>query len=252
MGVAVSLFIDANRAAVLIAGVRQTWQTVEVVETSSTRPTAGSGIDSSGTARGSLLFAPRLDHRRREVTVSVETYDGSADFTLTIAATGVTSAAADHTSINALLNDLATKVAANGTLNPLVIAEAVDSAGAVSAGAAVALRLRGRLPADLGGTGADYSVTWSATGTGELEAVGDSAGGDVHVWAQLAGENAPAATWAILSRVEAADAGGLLAPIECPSTARIYAQAVTLDRVTGDNAALVPRARIAVAVARSV
>lgn len=246
-------FSEANAVAALIGARRQAWGTpTGPVAAPMALPSSGSGVYAADALRGSVLLACRQDYRRREVIVTVSVYDTLADYTLTIGGQGITSDAADHTTISTLLLDLEAEAVNDANIDALYDVRALDANGGEASTTtlpAVSLRIRGRLVGDQDGNGLDYSATWSVTGTGALVAVGDAAGGTVAVWAQASGTSAPT-DWAIASRHTAADAGGLLEPFECAARLRVYPQITALTRVSGDNAGLTARGTVAIAVAR--
>jgi len=196
----------ANELVVRAAGRNPQWVTqADASPTEWSRPpaaeSAGVDLDNAVVALVKVGLREAVQHRRARITVT--SFDGSANYTVTINGTAIATTAGSFADVDAVLVAMAAKIAADATVggaagaNQVVSSELLDSAGAVTSGtaaggnAAVTLRVFG-----YDGTNpltTDYSVAISATGTGVLACDADPVSATLHLFWQgkTSGSNSP-------------------------------------------------------------
>lgn len=140
----------------------------------------------NGSPAARVLVQMREEVWHRVARVTVSTRDASADYTITIAGTGIATTSGSFATDDALLVELKAKIDADATVGqaastPLVDSELLDSNGDVTTGtaaggnAAVTLRIFGE-------GDADFTLAGSNTGTGVLACKADPTSAVARIW----------------------------------------------------------------------
>jgi len=220
----------ANELAVLFGGRKPEWSQQANIFQIPINPSAG--VDTGNSVVTMLAVALRRVAHYRSARVTITTFDGTANWTVTINGTGIT-ATNPYADVDAALKGLFDAIAADATVggaagaNQVVSSQLLDSNGAVTLGSAAAgnpavtLEVFGS-NVDITLADIDYSIDKSASATGVLAVDADALTADMRVYfsARGSGQNLPIPgpewwsvqpTYSIETRgfIERLDVGGL-------------------------------------------
>lgn len=174
-------FNVSNSIAVLSACINPLW-TLQTDGTSADAaytgapPNAGAGVNVAGsvTAQWAVFLRPRATATLpaggmdgRQLLLTVDVVDDTADYTVTFDGTSVTYSASTGDDATAILEGLATEIIADGTLNALVAASVASEQLTI-----------------IGRTTADYTISFATTGTGALVGVADATNAEMSFWSR--------------------------------------------------------------------
>lgn len=204
----------------------------------------------NGSPAARVLVQMREEVWRRSARITVDTFDGSADYTVSINGTAVATTAGSFANADAVLVAMKAKLDADATVGqgaatPVVDSELLDSNGAVTAGsggggnAAVTLRVFGE-------SDVDYYVDVSATGSGVLACKADPTSAVARVWltargsADSSAETAPdTLSWALAKDGNTTlDYRGLAKNLDVGGWERCYVELDSVDGHASDGASV--------------
>lgn len=222
-------FTRANQLLILSAGRRPAWaeQTIsDDVLNPPASPADGVALSDA------MVAAVKIDLREnvafRTVRIAFPTVDLAANYTVTLAGTGVTvnGPFADKA---AIVDGLITAIEANGTTDALV---AVTFEGTPHD----TLLITGK-------AAADFSVTATNTGTGTFTFTGDAASATAVLYGiehDTTADSLCGDRWALVEGVSySITPKGLSDRVVCGGYDQLYVQLVTVQIVTNDNVAMV-------------
>jgi len=197
----------------------------------------------------------------RRALVTVGTLDTGATYTITINGTAIT-ASTTPTSVDDLLVDAKAAILADATVggaagaNQVVTAQCLDSDGeptdglAASGNAAVTLEVYGYNAANSAYVEDDFSISESATGTGDLDIAADAVTAGLRVWdtPHVPGSQTGASGWAQTHDTVGTGRGrpyartvdyrGLSDRLDTAGKSRLYAELHSLTGAFGDDATI--------------
>lgn len=230
-------FNDSLNLAILAAGASPSWVAQPAYAGAPAAADAGTAL---GDGDGFVLKTQaavdlRADPAFRAIVATVNTYDASADFVLTLGGTVITVASAGHSDEPELLAAMKTAIEANGTTNALITVVARDTNGddtATSGLDAVSLSLTGKAEAD-------YAIVASATGSGVWAIAAEASTATVRAYI-VAGGSSPPSGWRLANNGEWAitrrNWGERLDTAGC---ARLYIEVADLAGPAGDGASFI-------------
>lgn len=219
-----TVFEDSTILSILSAGASPSWTSIDDEANYTGYPAAAdAGVYLNGALKTLVAVDMREAVHRRTARVTIPTYDGAADYTVTINATAITVAAAAHATLNELIDALATAINASGAINALVTASDEDNAGTT-------LLI-------VGDVDADFTIDATATGTGTVAIVADPDTASVRIWGSLkaaSGETAPSGWRLVNDATFAIDERGFLERFDTAGFDRLYVELASVDG-TGDG-----------------
>lgn len=223
-----SIFEEANAAAVLIGGDRAEWTSATVTVNEPPPAAEGVGVVVETGLVAHVGAALREVPGARTVYVSIASYDPGAEYTIDVDVENVTIAPSAHSDVQSALQAIEAAINADPGMSAIVTATRLDADGqpaAVTGQPATRIRIRS--------TPAFGAGSWPFSATADLGALateGDAESASVSVWARPAATGAP---WMRVAGPIAVGTAGWLARIPVGSYREI---AVRLSAIVGDGA----------------
>ncbi len=235
------LFETANRIAVLLGGLSPDWtrqtDTAVLAGESFPLPTSDSGVALGSAIVAGLRVIVRETAAYRSARLTVTFVEGET-YTVTIDGTDVDYDSTGDADEADVLIGIAAAINADGTVGPLVVAQA-QAANGTTNGVKTQVLIRGQGEAD-------FSIAETTTGAADMEIIADAASMTADLWANAGGDET---AWLLVNGTDALaiDSRGLyetldsLGPLQ-----RLYVQAKEIAAVTDDGATIKYRPAIAI------
>lgn len=222
-------FTRANQLLILSAGRRPAWQEPTISDDALNPPASPSdGVALSDAMVAAIKIDLRENVAFRTVRVAFPSVDLAANYTVTLAGTGVT-VNGPFADLAELVDDLVTAINADGTVNLILSASPEGTPHDT-------LLLEGIVAAD-------YSVTATNTGTGTFTFTGDAGSATAVLFAiehDTTADSLCGDRWALVEGISyTVTPKGLSDRVSCGGYDQLYVQLVTVQRVTNDNSAMV-------------
>ncbi len=245
-----SPFAIANELAILQVGRNPQWVQFATPHTTllGAPDSANSGVYLQDSPTTMLLVRLRADPSKRTALVTVDTFDATDTYTLTINGAAIV-ASTTPTDVDDLLVDAKAAILADATVgggagaNQVVTARCLDADGTATDGtaaggnAAVTLEVTGTVEAD-------FSIAESTAGSGDLDVSADASACGLRGWGtpRVVGSQTAASGWAhfIDRRGKPMERGltyrGLMDRLNTAAVDRLYPELHSIIGVYGDDA----------------
>ena len=235
---AVDPFSLSLTLSILAAGRDPQWAPLTIGATAAPS-SAASGVALADSLRTLLHVSLRENAAHRTSRLNVDTVDLTATYTATIDGNAVArnSGVAGDASLNDILNGLATDINADGSVNGIVTALAVNADDVADAVAATQLRLRGDGEVD-------YSIDFAGDGTSVVSSSTDLSELSSQLWwfAGAAPGITPPQQWAAPAEQIQIGRRGFVQRYDTAGLARLHVQVGDLRGHPSDGATVTYRA----------